>query len=185
MLQKLDLDRTLNKNNIDENIQTYISLLKEIDINISCSNLSVFLNKLKRDPIGKGPYKDVSLFEASNRIMTDLVILSGVKELLEGKHKDICFTEYIVEYGNENKNKHDIIVKENEEIVLKGEAFNVAESFFKNKKRSSLKKLKETENKDIKLILLYNEEVTKQNEPEKQGNVYYIKVNIDEVLSGI
>ena len=41
--------------------------------------------KLKREKIGRGPYPEVSIFETSNRIMTDLVILFGIKKILIGE----------------------------------------------------------------------------------------------------
>jgi len=34
---------------------------------------------LKRNQVGLGPYPHVTLFEAANRIMTDMVILKGIK----------------------------------------------------------------------------------------------------------
>jgi hypothetical protein len=40
------------------------------------------LKALKRDQVKVGPYPHVTLFEAANRIMTDMVILYGVKWIL-------------------------------------------------------------------------------------------------------
>ena len=96
------------------------------------------LHEVKREPIGTGPYPDVTLFEAANRIMTDLVILNGVKWLLE--KSGFPFSEYRVEYGNEDSSAHDLMA-ENEDERLVGEAFNVAPSFFHGKKTAMLKKL--------------------------------------------
>jgi hypothetical protein len=68
------------------------------------------------------------LFEAANRIMSDLAILHGVK----------CLR---VEFGHENNNGFDITADNGSE-ALAGEAFNVAASFFPVKRNAALKKLR-------------------------------------------
>ena len=113
------------------------------------------LHEVKREPIGAGPYPDVTLFEAANRIMTDLVILNGVKWLLE--KSGFPFSEYRVEYGNEDSSAHDLMA-ENEDERLVGEAFNVAPSFFHGKKTAMLKKLWTPENKTARKLILANED---------------------------
>lgn len=107
-----DIPRELNKGNIEEAIKDYKILLQDIPLKIEESNLLDLLIKLKRSEIGKGPYAHVSIFEAANRIMTDLVILFGVKKLLSGEFPKLTmFTNFTVEFGNENKNAHDILSK--------------------------------------------------------------------------
>ena len=113
------------------------------------------LHEVKREPIGTRPYPDVTLFEAANRIMTDLVILNGVKWLLE--KSGFPFSEYRVEYGNEDSSAHDLMA-ENEDERLVGEAFNVAPSFFHGKKTAMLKKLRTPENKTARKLILANED---------------------------
>lgn len=80
-----DIPRKLNKDNIENAIADYKELLADIPLTIQESNLLDLLHRLKRGEIGKGPWKNVSIFEAANRIMTDLVILLGVKRIIDGE----------------------------------------------------------------------------------------------------
>ena len=68
--------------------------------------------------------------------MTDLVILKGVKWLLD--RYAFPFDEYVVEYGNEDSNDHDITAIKGSKKLF-GEAFNVAPSFFQGKKLRCLR----------------------------------------------
>ena len=103
----IEIPRILNKENIDDAINDYRQLLKEIPLEIQSNDILAFLMELKRGKLEKGPYIGISIFEAANRIMTDLTILYGVKDLLNNKILPIEFLEFEVEYGNENKNEHD------------------------------------------------------------------------------
>jgi len=134
-----NIPRKLNKPNIDKAISDYLEFLSELPLIIQSNDILEFLTKLKRQKLDCGPYPKVTLFEAGNRIMTDLVILFGIKELLDNKVPELNFTEYTVEFGNENNNENDIWASNKDEILI-GEAFNVAQSFFQSKKFKSLKK---------------------------------------------
>jgi len=75
-----------------------------------------------------GPYSGISVFEAANRIASDLVIINGVLQLLkDGKEPvDAVIT---VRLGNKHvKDKGDFTINNKE-----GEAFNVAASFYSSK----------------------------------------------------
>jgi hypothetical protein len=176
----IQIENKLDRNNIDKIIKLYTDSLKEMDLKISANNIIELLEKLKRENIDKGPYRNITLFEAANRIMSDLVILFGVKDLLDGKYENINFSQYIVEYGNENNNEHDIIAEDEKTgIKLIGEAFNVSKSFFQTKKYNSLKKLRKNESKNIIKVLLYNMDAVDKNYiPEKIENEYHIPVKI-------
>ena len=100
------MERTLNRQNIDSVMQEYVSSIEGTRAVISGLTGVKLFQYLKRQQIGAGPYPHVTLFEAANRIMTDLVILRGVKWLLESQA--FPFDEYVVEYGNEDSNDHDI-----------------------------------------------------------------------------
>jgi hypothetical protein len=153
-----EIKRDLNKDNIDEAINNYKTLLADVPLIIEELNLFDLLKKLKREKIGRGPYPEVSIFEASNRIMTDLVILFGIKKILLGEVPTLKeFTNFKVEFGNENNNPHDIISKKGSKY-LAGEAFNVAPSFFQGKKSSSIKKLINSNPPPDYLILLCNDD---------------------------
>jgi len=151
-----DIPRKLNKENIDNAIETYKSLLNEIPLRIEGSNILELLTKLKRDKINFGPWKNVSIFEAANRIMTDLIILYGIKQILDGTLPHLnLYKEFDVELGNENKNLHDIVSYSNGKTLI-GEAFNVAPSFFNVKKGKSIKKLVGSISPKDHLVILCN-----------------------------
>lgn len=71
-----------------------------------------------------GPYPGVTLFEAANRIMTDLVTLHGVAWLL--KNKVFPFDSYAVGFGNENDLGFNIRAGGVDGETLVGEVSNVA-----------------------------------------------------------
>jgi hypothetical protein len=132
-------ERTLTKDNIGDLLQKYANSVEEVGASIHGHTGRKLLESLKRGKVNAGPYPDVTLFEAANRIMTDLVIYTGVKWLLE--NETFPFTEYTVELGNEDKNGFDIKAASDSKVLI-GEAFNVAPSFFQGKKAVMLKKLR-------------------------------------------
>jgi len=187
MNNALNIPRNLNAANIDEAINDYLELLNQIPVSINAGNVLELLSKIKRHKINNGPYPHVTLFEAANRIMTDLTILYGVKDLLNGRLKDLKFDQYKVEFGNENHNDHDIMASnESEELI--GEAFNVAETFFQVKKTSSLRKLRKSGGQAKILLLMYNSDAVKDlYKPEILHNEYYlpVKIILPEKMQGL
>jgi hypothetical protein len=110
MQMNITIPNTLNKGNIDATIQVYRDALNTMDCGISGNNIVNSLTKLKHQKMPNGgPYRGIALAEAANRIMTDLVILYGVKDLLDGKHPQIDFPEYAVECGTVHKNAHNVM----------------------------------------------------------------------------
>src|SRR5258706_10782773 len=161
------IERNLTPENIEATITEYNELLQGIPLEIKSENILLFLKDLKRGKLDKGPYPGISIFEAANRIMTDLTILYGVRALLRGAIPEFNFNAYEVEYGNENKNDHDIMA-ENSYSQLKGEAFNVAKSFFYSKKYTALNKLnrsskKMPENYCSLMKMLYQKNIRQSN----------------------
>jgi hypothetical protein len=95
-------------------------------------NIVDAINMVKRNTTNIiGPYKNLSLFESLNRIASDLVIMHGLKGLVDESESctmTICF-------GNDNSLHGDF------EIGGKhGEAFNVSPSFFYGKMHQTRKK---------------------------------------------
>jgi hypothetical protein len=134
------------------------------------------LESLKREKVKTGPYPNVTLFEAANRIMSDLVILHGVAGLLQ--EKIFPFSEYIVEFGNEDKNGFDIRAS-SPSATLVGEAFNVAPSFFQGKKRTALKKLREKASQETYRIIMFNSDAPPANYMAKhEPNIFHVSVQI-------
>jgi hypothetical protein len=172
-----DMDRALNRQNIDSVIQRYTSSIAEIgDMFSGLKGVRLF-QYLKRNQVRIGPYPHVTLFEAANRIMTDLVILKGVKWLLH--KRSFPFDEYVVEYGNEDSNDHDITADQSGKRLI-GEAFNVAPSFFQGKKTSMLKKLRSFgERADFRIIMANADAVNTNYSPKVEDKEYYLFVDVD------
>lgn len=174
-----DIPRQLTASNIDQAIASYLNLLQTTPTNIEAKNVLGFLTKIKREKVQSGPYPNVTLFEAANRIMTDLTILYGVKSLFQNTIEEINFDSYTVEFGNENFNDHDILA-ENKKSKLIGEAFNVAESFFQTKKSSALKKLRQAKLDNEIILIIYNSDAIKKDYlPKKAENEFHLPVTLD------
>src|SRR6266496_4184195 len=69
---------TLSRTNVDALITEYAASTGSLGESIAKLKGLRLLEALKRDVVGTGPYPGVTLFEAANRIMSDLVILRGV-----------------------------------------------------------------------------------------------------------
>ena|ERR1700678_3049759 len=166
------LGRTISRANVQQLIAVYESLVEEIST-VDQRGLRL-CQTLKRGVISVGPYPKVTIFESANRIMSDLVILYGVKWLLDN---DVFpFESYTVEFGNENKNGFDICATANGETFV-GEAFNVAPSFFHTKKTSMLKKLRAA-TANYKVIMFNHDAVMAGYKPKPSGNEFYVCVTI-------
>ncbi|MEQ9426167.1 MAG: hypothetical protein RJQ09_17215 [Cyclobacteriaceae bacterium] len=173
-----DIPRELSKSNIDLTIEKYLCYLKEVPLTIQAEDILGLLRKIKRTNLKSGPYPDVSLFEAANRIMTDLIILFGVKKLLNGAIDGITFDNYTVELGNEDNNDFDLFANDGDNLLI-GEAFNVAKSFFQTKKAKSLKKMRGDKAPNKKLLLIYNADaVEKYYKPKLDSNEYHLAVQL-------
>jgi hypothetical protein len=166
------LERTISKTNAGQLIKSYEALVEEISV---CNHKGLRLcQALKREVVEVGPYPTVTMFEAANRIMSDLVILYGVKWLLD--NSVFPFENYTVEYGNEDKNGFDIRAAGNGETLV-GEAFNVAPSFFQAKKTSMLKKLRNA-SADYKIIMFNHDAVEQGYKPKPGGKEFFVCVTV-------
>jgi hypothetical protein len=177
-----EIPRNLNKENIDIAINNYQKLLNEIPLSITETTLSELLHKIKRETMGVGPWPNVSFFEASNRIMSDLVILYGIKQILNGEYEELNkYTEFTIELGNENKNNHDVESHSKESILI-GEAFNVAPSFFNTKISKTLKKLNSSKIQAIDHVIFCNADSHSKTSFKYSNNIQIIKVDINLYL---
>jgi hypothetical protein len=171
-----NIERKLTKENIDLLLHTYIDEVEKIGASIEGKKGQALLENLKRAKVNAGPYPEVTLFEAANRIMTDLVIYHGVKWLLE--NNVFPFFEYTVELGNEDNIGFDLIAANGKEKLV-GEAFNVAPSFFQGKKSAMLKKLRnDGADANYKIIMVNHDAVPENYEPKNEVSVFYIIVNV-------
>lgn len=177
------IPRKLNKKNIEKAIRDYFCLLEKFKPEINSKNVLNLITNLKREEIDCGPYPKVTFFESANRILSDLTILFGIQDLLNGKIPEIDFEKYCVEYGNENNNDYDIIAK-NSQTKLIGEGFNVAKSFFQTKKSYVLRKMRKEKCKNVKRLIIYNSDAVPENYvPKLKLNEYHLKVDLDLNIS--
>ena len=165
---------TLTRTNVDTIITEYSRSIKNLGRSIANLHGIRLFEALKRKVVGAGPYPGVTLFEAANRIMSDLVILHGVNWLLN--QNVFPFDSYTVEYGNEDKNGFDICARARGKTLI-GEAFNVAPSFFQIKKSAMLKKLR-VATADFKIIMVNHDAAPATYGPRLQDKEFFVVVNI-------
>lgn len=148
----------LTKKNINYTIKAYLNNMEKIPPKLNCNSIYQLLISLKRKEVMCGPYPKVSLFEAANRILSDLVILYGIKELLFKKSlisEKLPFDKYLVKLSNESG--FDLEAK-SKQFTLAGEAFNVSQSFFQLKKTAVLKRLRNKGKKYTHRLVLFNDD---------------------------
>jgi len=169
----MKLDRT----NIDRELRRYLEAVNSMKLPAPQDDVLAFIHSLKRSHVRSGPYPDVSLFEASNRILSDLIVLFGVRQLLTQAvvgHVQLPFTEYEVALSVEGGN--DLTAVADGQRLI-GEAFNVAPSFFQSKKASMLKRLRLDNEADYRLVI-FNEDAVKRpdhyREKSKPGMLYLL-----------
>jgi hypothetical protein len=177
----LKIENKLNINNIDKTIELYINSMREMDTCISAETVFELLRKIKRQPVTKGPYSGfgIALLEATNRMLNDLVILYGVKDLLRGRYKEINFPEYVVNYGDNNVQDSYDIVAEYEDKKLVGIAFSTLQNILKHRRWKSRNRLiKNFDNDVFKIIMFDDYEITKTITNEVDRNVYFMGVKV-------
>ena len=149
----------ITKADVDSFTRKYHEDLRNIPLHFSESNLLDFLNKLKRKKMSCGRYPNVSLFEAANRIMSDLVILGGLKMLFNNQIPYLpTLEQYNVDFGHSNTQKHDIIGRD-ENFYFAAEAFNVSESFYNGKKSYTVRKFRNAEPKPSHSVIFCNADI--------------------------
>lgn len=170
-----ELLREITLTNVDRVLSEYVALIEDVGLPVAGLRGVPLLSTLKRDSVGGGPYPNVTLFETANRVMTDLVMLHGVRWLL--MHEVFPFREYTVEYGHGNEGAHDVVASEGGKALV-GEVFNVAPSLFSMKRTKSLKKLRASRTKaDYRLILVNHDAVAPSYVPKAAAHEYMVFVN--------
>jgi len=168
----------LNRDNIADAVREYVSHVEDISLDpIAGLKGLELLHALKRDE-WRGYYlKNLTRFEAFNRIMTDLVILYGVRWLLLSKPEEFPFRVYDVKYGNEGGKGFDIEARANGHRLI-GEAFNVAPSYFQGKRRKDLQKLLDARVASVK-VMMFNDDAARQDyRPQRTNGVRFVRVNV-------
>ncbi|MFI8379504.1 hypothetical protein [Leeuwenhoekiella sp. NPDC079379] len=126
------------------------------------TNLIELIETIKRTLSQIGPYKDLTPFEALNRIGSDLVLLAGAEKIFNNEIPSIKPKTILLNMGN--KAGYDVIIETDKGKVY-GEAFNAAKSFCKVKMRESINKLLESSKSEERYsqkqrVIFYNEDIT-------------------------
>lgn len=171
----------LDSKNIDREISHYLEAVNQIELPTPQEDVLAFIDSLKRKSLDSGPYPKVSLFEASNRIMSDLIVLFGVRQLVtQGAvgHTRLPFREYEVRLGVEGGSDLEAAA-EGQRLI--GEAFNVAPSFFQQKKRSMQKKLLQSVNRADYRLIIFNADAVKSPDhyiEKSEKDMLYLPVDV-------
>ena len=130
----------LSYNELLEANAIYTKAIENTDFKIPTKATLEFMLWAKREKIRFGPYQNLTFFEISNRIYSDLVLLKAAQILFEEHHIKS------IQLKMSNYSGSDLIVIDKDNKEIKGEAFNTAHSFFQIKMRKELKKLKDEPN---------------------------------------
>ena len=146
-------DVFLSREKIKKLKKGYIDILARKPFpSINGNSHTAVLKALKRDLQDIGPYSRITVFEAANRIATDLVMIDGLLQMFT---KRILSERTVVKirFGTmQEKGRGDFTVKENGK-EKEGESFSVATSFFKSKLYKTLSKWK---NSDKLRYIIFN-----------------------------
>jgi len=171
----------LDSKNIDREISQYLEAVNQIELPTPQEDVLAFIDSLKRKSLDSGPHPGVSLFEASNRIMSDLIVLFGVRQLLtQGAvgHIRLPFREYEVRLGV--KGGWDLeAAAEGQRLI--GEAFSVAQSLFQQKKRSMQNKLLQSVKRADYRLIIFNADAVKSPDyykEESEQDMLYLPVDV-------
>ena len=172
----------LNRVNINDEIKSYLNKVGELTFPEHHVDRLRFIHGVKREPLGAGPYPNVSLFEASNRIFSDVTALFGIHRLLnepEVNKIQLPFAEYEVALGVEGG---DDLYSSNGGEILVGEVFNVARTFFQTKKTAMLKKLRLNTIATFRLVIFNADAVTMPTDYYEKStpSMLYLPVDIWE-----
>jgi len=140
-------------------IRCYKNALKENpfpDILGKQSSTAEIISLLKRNQYSIGPYCSITIFEAANRIASDLTLMDGVCSILQRSNWRDSTVKLRLGTMQEN-GCGDFTVRKDKDR-WEGEAFDVAPSFFNSKLYATLKKWK---HKNVLKFIVFNADVLK------------------------
>lgn len=131
---------------------------------------------LKREPLVDGPWSRLSLFEAANRALSDLVVLGAARYLLREavQGQTAPMKKIAVTLGNENGFDLSGVLPTG--ANLRGECFNVAPTFYAFKQNQSRKKLKAT-NAAV-LVIAFNQDAVARVARPRDARWLYLPVDM-------
>lgn len=135
-----EFNEALSQEKFEKAKSAYLKSLEDNSYSIkNASNIYELINNIKRTPEKVGPYQNISVFEALNRIGSDLVLISGAEKLFKGDLKGIKPQSIQLKMGTTHGFDFEVTLEDGK--VVYGEAFNAAESFCKHKMRQAIHKL--------------------------------------------
>ncbi len=138
------------------------------------------IDSVKRSPEKIGPYQNISVFEALNRIGSDLVLLAGATKLFAGEIPTIKPEKIHLKMGTTHGFDFEVHVKDSKPI--KGEAFNAALTFCGQKMRQAIHKLLKEEAEEA--IIFINESARPVIENYRNTQEGNSKIKIHRVYCG-
>lgn len=164
----------LSFNELIEATAVYNAAIESVNFTIPKLDTLAFMLWAKREKISFGPYQNLTFFEISNRIYSDLVLLEAAQILFNEHH----IKSIQLKMSNHSGKDLILIDKDNNQIV--GEAFNTAPSFFQIKMRSELKKFKD----NCAGIIAFNNsalndknKVFLENKKKEYPNIVFVECN--------
>lgn len=148
------IKKGLNKKELEDLNVNYLESLERFPFpKIQDWSYQSVIKELKRDLKKQiGPYTDLTIFEAANRIATDLTLIRGILQMFSDGIIGIEDNVEIQMGTMQGKGKGDFIVcSGNETEKGRGESFNVASSFFTSKMNRTLRSWKD--NSSLKYIV--------------------------------
>jgi hypothetical protein len=165
----------LTRNNIQQEITDLDQAIATVGVTIQGLTGYALLHSIKRHQINVGRYQNITLYEAANRLMTDIVILHGVRWLFS--YEPFPFDSYSVDFGHYHTQVYDIRATFMEKSLI-GESFNAAPSFYSQKTRGTFNKLRvTTDSADYKLIMC-NYDAFNGAPPQLGPNEYMLLVDV-------
>jgi len=175
---------TLSSGNIDTTIERYTGSIACLSARASALTGLALLSTLGRTPVGAGPYPHLTLLEAANRIMSDLVILHGVRWLLA--HSAFPFDCYRVELGGERTRGCDVSASNARGARLVGQAEALAPASFRARKRTLLRRLwRSAASVEFRILLVNYDAIAEGRLRALPAHHWLLGVDIDDGTASV
>ncbi len=170
-----DFNENLTRETLVEVTAKYKARLQEANLLFPYKETLDIMLWAKRRIISFGPYQNLTFFEISNRIYSDLVLLEAAAMILNKKNIKA------IQLNMSNRGGNDMTIFDDLGDEIIGEAFNTACSFFQIKLSSELKKFRD----DKAGFIAFNKTALDERNIkhfEKKRNVYK---NIEFIICNI
>ena len=171
---------TLTRGNIANEIEAYLARLRLLKVpTMPADPVSLFI-ELKRGRVEGGPYNGVSLFETANRVMSDFVVLFAAARLLERPLPGLPLEQLGgIEMKLGTQDGFDLRSRLSGGGMVLGECFNVARSFFGQKRLRSVRGLEEEPGVAHRILAFNVDAVARPDEYGKRSSPEWSFILID------